>query len=189
MANPKLLAFTGSLRAESINKKMLSIAATGAEEAGADVTLIDLKDYELPLYDEDIEANEGYPDKALELKKLMQQSDVFLISSPEYNSSYSAVLKNIIDWASRPTDEGEAMLSAFAGKSASIMAASPGALGGIRGLFALRDLLMNIQIHVHPNMFALGGSHKEFNEDGTLNSAATEARIKVLGSQTVAMIK
>ena len=93
MKKVKLLAFAGSLRAESFNKKLVKIAAIGAEAAGADVTVIDLKDYALPLYDEDIEKGEGFPENALKLKELFEEHDGLLIASPEYNSGYSGVLK------------------------------------------------------------------------------------------------
>src|ERR1700722_12329650 len=103
MANrPKILAFAGSLRKESFNKKLVKIAVKGAQEAGAEVTYIALEDYPLPLYNQEIEDSQGIPENALKLKQLMIQSDGFLISSPEYNSSIPANFKNMIDWVSRP---------------------------------------------------------------------------------------
>src|SRR6266446_5332539 len=99
---PRILAFAGSTRAASFNKRLVRIAARGAEAAGAEVTVIDLRDLPLPLFDQDQEAAEGPPENAKRLKALMVASDGFLIASPEYNSSISAVLKNTIDWASRP---------------------------------------------------------------------------------------
>src|SRR4051812_49411751 len=104
---PRLLAFSGSTRSESFNKKLVKVAMKGAEAAGAQVTYLDLRDLKMPLYDGDLEASSGLPEGALRLKELLKANDGFMISSPEYNSSVSAVLKNSIDWASRPM-QGEA---------------------------------------------------------------------------------
>ena len=180
-----ILAFAGSTRKDSFNKKLVKIAAQGAKEAGAEVTVIDLRDFPMPLYDGDLEAVEGLPENALKLKALMRQQQGFLIASPEYNSGYSAVLKNSIDWVSRVSEQGERPLVAFAGKTASIMSASPGALGGLRGLYQLRELLMNINVTVLPTMRAIGGAMKEFDEHGNLVNTELEKAIKKLGVQTV----
>ena len=99
---PKILAFAGSTRTESWNKKLIKIAAAGTRAAGAEVTELDLRDIPLPLYDGDLEHEQGLPPNGRKLKDLMLRHDGFLISSPEYNSSISGVLKNAIDWASRP---------------------------------------------------------------------------------------
>jgi NAD(P)H-dependent FMN reductase len=181
----KILAFAGSTREGSLNKKLVKIAAQGAEEAGAEVTYIDLRDYPMPFYDGDLEDAEGLPENALKLKKLFEAQDGFLIASPEYNSGYSAVLKNTIDWISRKASEDEAPLSAFKGKAASIMAASPGALGGLRGLYQVRELLMNINVTVLPNMRAVSKAHEEFADDGSLKDEKLEQQIKGLGAQLV----
>ncbi|GKS67888.1 hypothetical protein YTPLAS73_14350 [Nitrosarchaeum sp.] len=114
---PKILAFAGSTRTESFNKKLVKIAAAGAKEAGADVTVIDLRDYPMPLYDEDLEKKDGLPSSTRKLKELMLSNHGFLISSPEYNSSISGVLKNTIDWTSRQGDD-ESPMSCFKDKVA-----------------------------------------------------------------------
>ena len=185
----KLVAFAGSTRKDSVNKKLVKIAAKGAAEAGADVTIVDLKDYPMPLYDGDLEASGGYPDTAKELKKIFRESDGFLIASPEYNSGYSAVLKNTIDWVSRPSEENEGPLVAYAGKVATIMSAAPGALGGLRGLYQLRELLMNINVTVQPTMQAVGQSGSVFDDVGSIKDAALLDRIKSLGKQTVEAVQ
>ncbi|MEC9372853.1 MAG: NAD(P)H-dependent oxidoreductase, partial [Planctomycetota bacterium] len=136
----KILAFAGSLRTGSYNKMMVAVAAKAAKAAGADVRTIDLRDLPLPLYDGDIESEKGLPDNAKKLKAMMKESDGFLIASPEYNSGPSAALKNAIDWASRP-EPGEASLAAFTGKAVVLMSASPGGLGGLRGLAHVRSIL------------------------------------------------
>ena len=102
------------------------------------------------------------------------------IASPEYNSGYSAVLKNTLDWISRPVEE-EGMLQQFAGRKAVIMAASPGGLGGLRGLYQLRDLLQNMQVTVLPQMHALAQAHEKFAPDGSLNDAGDRDVVHGLG--------
>ena len=164
----KILVFAGATREGSFNKKLAKLAAKAAGDAGADVTLVDLKDYPMPLYDGDDESASDLPPKALEFKKLVKEADGYIIASPEYNSGYSGVLKNAIDWASRPSEAGEGSAAAFFGKYAGLMAASPGALGGLRGLYALRELMMNINVTVLPRMQAVGGAVAAFNDDGSL---------------------
>lgn len=166
MTTPKLLAFAGSARRDSLNKKLARAAAAAARASGAEVTLVDLADLPMPLFDEDLE-REGTPDAVTRWKALLKAHDGFLIASPEHNSSYPALLKNAIDWATRPA-AGEATLAAFAGKTAALFAASPGALGGIRMLPQLRTLLMNIRVLVIPEQYGLGQAHTAFDAAGQL---------------------
>jgi chromate reductase, NAD(P)H dehydrogenase (quinone) len=177
---PKILAFAGSTRIDSYNKKLVKIAAAGAKAAGAEVTDLDLRDLPLPLYDEDLEAQEGMPANARTLKDLMISHQGFLIASPEYNSSLTAVLKNAIDWASRPYPN-EAPLAAFSGKVATIMSASPGGLGGLRGLVHLRSILGNIKVLVLPDQIAVSKAYEAFNADGTLKDPKQQESIEKLG--------
>ncbi|MBE8985826.1 NADPH-dependent FMN reductase [Nostoc sp. LEGE 12450] len=179
-STPKILAFAGSTRIDSYNKKLVKIAASGAKAAGAEVTYLDLRDLPLPLYDEDLEAQEGLPANARTFKDLMISHQGLLIASPEYNSSLTAVLKNAIDWASRPAPN-EAPLAAFAGKVATIMSASPGALGGLRGLVHLRSILGNIKVLVLPDQIAVSKAYEAFNPDGTLVDPKQQESIQKLG--------
>ena len=177
---PRILAFASSTRRESFNKKLVAIAAQGAREAGAEVTLIDLKDFPLPLFDQDLEAEQGMPENGKKLKKLFIDHDGLLIASPEYNSSFPAVLKNAIDWVSRPAP-GEPSLVAFRGKVATLMSASPGALGGLRGLVHVRSLLGNIGAIVLPDQIAVAKAHEAFQPDGSLVDPKQQAGIEGLG--------
>lgn len=181
-AQPKIMAFAGSTRNESFNKKIVRIAANAAKAAGADVTAIDLRDYPMPLYDGDLEASSGVPQTAKKLKEIMVGCDGFLIASPEYNSSITGVLKNTIDWVSRPAP-GEPSLVAFTGKSAAIMSASPGALGGLRGLVHLRAILGNIGVIVLPDQMAISKASDAFDGDGKLKDAKQQSTIEGLGSK------
>jgi len=141
---PRILAFAGSTREGSFNKQIVKIAAEGSREAGGDVTCIDLRDYPLPLFDEDMEKVNGKPENARILKQLMIDHQGFLIASPEYNSSITAVLKNMIDWISRRDPQDTVHKAAFNGKVVALMSASPAATGGMRGLVHLRAILGNI---------------------------------------------
>ena len=177
---PRILAFAGSLRKASSNKKLAAIAAHGAREAGAEVTLIDLKDFPLPLFDQDLEAEQGMPENGKKLKKLFIDHDGLLIASPEYNSSFPAVLKNAIDWVSRPAP-GEPSLVAFRGKVATLMSASPGALGGRRGLVHVRSFLGNLGVIVLPDQIAVAKAHEAFQPDGSLVDPKRQAGALGLG--------
>lgn len=180
----RILAFAGSLRRESYNKRLLKIAVRAAQEEGAEVTEIDLQDFRMPVLDQDMERAEGLPASARQLKKLMVDHDGFLIASPEYNSSVTGVLKNTIDWASRPA-EGEPPLVAFQGKIAAIIAASPGGLGGLRGLVHLRAILGNIGVLVLPEQLAVPKAHEAFAEDGSLADGKLQGRVEQIGRRLV----
>lgn len=187
MTKPKILAFAGSTRTDSFNKKLVKIAATGAMDGGADVTVIDLRDFAMPLYDGDLEQQQGLPSNAKKLKDLMLSHQGLLISAPEYNSSISGVLKNTIDWVSRPS-AGEESLACFKGKVAGIMSASPGGLGGLRGLVHVRAILENISVLVIPDQIAVGKAHEVFNADGTLKDKKQEDQVKRIGSSVAKLL-
>jgi chromate reductase len=156
------------MRSGSLNKKLLRVAAAMAEKQGAQVTTLELRELALPLYDGDLESA-GFPQGARRLNQLMVEHDAFLIASPEYNSSISGVLKNAIDWASRP-QPGEPGLAAFKDKVAGLVSASPGALGGLRGLVPLRSILESLGTIVVPNQAAISRAHEAFHENGDLKN-------------------
>ena len=179
----KILAFAGSSRKQSYNKKLVAIAARGAKEAGADVTMIDLSDFPVPIFNQDLEEEQGMPDNAREFKNLLIAHDAFLIASPEYNSAFSPLLKNMIDWASRKESVDESPLLAYKGKYAGIMATSPGLLGGLRGLVFLRLLLSNIGVTVLPEQQAIPKAAQAFAEDGSLAEPLQQQAVLTLGRQ------
>ncbi|MFZ0616065.1 MAG: NAD(P)H-dependent oxidoreductase [Chthoniobacterales bacterium] len=182
MSKPRILAFGGSLRRDSFNQKLAAIAAEGAREAGAEVTLIALRDFPIPLFDQDLEAEIGKPAEAKRLKELFLSHQGLIIASPEYNSGYSAALKNAIDWVSRGDSPDEPPISALSGKIAVIMATSPGGLGGLRGLIPLRMLLGNLGITVLPDQIAIPSAYTAFGPDGRLVDPKQEAKVKTLGA-------
>jgi NAD(P)H-dependent FMN reductase len=176
MPQPRILVFAGSARRDSYNKKLARIAAKLTQEAGAQVTLLDFADLPMPLYDGDFETQSGVPENAIKFKDLLKSHDGFIIASPENNSSYSALLKNVIDWASRPIP-GEPPLGAFVGKFALLISASPGALGGLRGLISLRTLLSNIQVTVLPDQLTVSAAHEAFDDSGALRDPKKQATL------------
>lgn len=187
MAQVKILAFAGSLRKDSFNKRLVKVAMKGAEAAGAQVTYLDLRDLDLPLYDGDLEDQIQLPEGARRLKKLMDEHDGFLIACPEYNSSITAALKNAIDWVSRQQPD-EKVYQQFAGKVAMLMSASPGFFGGARSVMAVRGILTHIQVLVMPQQVNLSFADKAFNEDGSLKEEKKQHQVEALGRDLVEFI-
>ena len=185
---PKILAFAGSTREASFNKRLVKVAAEGASAAGAEVTLIDLRDFPMPLYDGDLEASEGLPENVQKLKALFLDHQGLLISSPEYNGGMSAVLKNTIDWVSRSAP-GEGGLAAYKDKVAGLVAASPGRLGGLRGLAHLRQILSGIGVLVLPQQHALGGAGDAFDENGSLKDSGLQDVVTGIGARLARTIQ
>lgn len=183
-SKPKILCFAGSLRRDSFNKKLVQIGMKFAEEAGGQPTYVDLKELGMPVYDGDFESEQGIPEGARKFKSLLMEHQGLLISAPEYNSSISGALKNAIDWASRSLP-GEPMLACFNGKVAGLLSASPGALGGLRGLFAVRYILSNIKVIVLPDQFALPHADAAFDEHGGLKDAKHSASVKAVADRLV----
>jgi chromate reductase, NAD(P)H dehydrogenase (quinone) len=186
VGKPKILAFAGSLRTGSLNKRLIRVAAEAARVAGAEVTLIDLRDHPLPPYDGDIEAD-GLPAAAVALKDLFKAHAGLLISAPEYNGGISGTLKNTIDWISRRGDD-ERSLAAFSGKFAGLMAASPGRLGAIRGLGQLRHVLTTVGVLVVPQQLGINAAATAFDEEGRLKDPAQQAAIEAIAARLVDLI-
>lgn len=174
-----ILAFAGSTREESLNKKLIAEAAFLAEEMGAHVTVIDLRDYPIPFYDGDLDEQEGIPENAKLLRQLMIKSQVIFIASPDYNGSVSGVLKNTIDWATRSEENG-ASREAFKGKKFVLMSASPSVSGGAKGLTHLKDIIQNIGGEVLNTQFTIPKAHLAFDEKGQLKDEKLKTDLKNL---------
>ena len=166
----KLLILPGSARRDSLNRKLAGIAARLATDAGAAVDLVDPADFRLPLYDAELEESQGLPANAKALKAKFLAADAILFVSPEYNSSITPLMKNVLDWVSRPETEDEPDLAAYRGKVAGLLSASPGKLGGLRGLVHLRSILGNIGVLVVPKQFSLVAAYDKFDDSGALKS-------------------
>ncbi|MFL5294871.1 MAG: NADPH-dependent FMN reductase [Phenylobacterium sp.] len=180
-----LLAFAGSTRSGSLNQALLDLAVAEARAMGAEVTAIRLKDFDLPIYDGDLE-RDAFPPAARELKRLFVAHDGFLIAAPEYNGSVSGVLKNAIDWASRPTDgENLVSLSAFRGKVAGLMAASIGPFGGLRGITHMRQILSTIQCVAATEQVLLPLAHTAFDEGGQIREELPRRLLTMLVARVI----
>ncbi|GAA5080333.1 NADPH-dependent FMN reductase [Lysobacter panacisoli] len=181
---PRLLAFAGSLREGSYNRRLIHVLAEGARAAGAEVTLIELRDHPLPIYDGDIEAS-GAPAEVRRLQALMAEHDGLLISTPEYNGSMPALVKNTLDWISRPTESGRSGVGLFQDKVAGIVSASPGPLGGLRSLLVLRDALAKLGLLVVPQQVAVGQAADKLPDYGVLNDDRLRAGVHGVGAAVV----
>jgi NAD(P)H-dependent FMN reductase len=177
--NLRILAFSSTLRTDSLNRKLVHEAAEAARQLGSEVTVLDLRDLHLPIYDGDDEAARGLPEGAKHLKQLMKDNDAFLISTGEYNGSVTGALKNAIDWASRPAPDEEP-LEPFRGKIAALLSASPGGYGGINGLFAVRSILERLLVIAIPNMFVLPHAEQAFGPDGKLLNTVQQKSVEAV---------
>ena len=165
----KVLVFGASLRADSLNRKLAALAARVAEQSGATVNHASMRDFDVPSYDGDVEKERGIPKGAEEFKRRLEDCDVFIVSSPEYNGSMPGLFKNLIDWTSRFRPQP------FDGKQGLLMSASPSMVGGNRGLWALRMPFEHLGARVYPDMFSLAQAHKAL-VDGDITDAALRAR-------------
>lgn len=179
-----ILVFAGSTRQNSFNKILARAAANEIEQQGATATYVDLKDFPMPLYDGDFEQTQAYPESAANLKQLFQTHQGILLVSPEYNSSVTAVLKNTLDWLTR-NGEGGGDASVFTGQVAGICSASPGGLGGLRGLVHVRAILGNMGCHVIPKQLAIGGVMNAFSESGELKEPPKQQQLAALVTQLI----
>lgn len=182
---PSILAFAGSSRKGSYNRALLGLAAASVEEAGGEVTIIELGDHPMPLMNEDLESSEGIPRNALSFKELLSRHDGLLIASPEYNGSITPLLKNALDWASRSRTPDEKPLSAFRGKTAALVSASPGSLGGLRSLSVLRSLLANLGVLVIPSQHAVGSAGQAFDGSGGFADARNARAVQRVAAELV----
>ncbi|MEU1625395.1 NAD(P)H-dependent oxidoreductase [Streptomyces sp. NPDC020096] len=167
----RVLVFGAALRAESTNARLAALMARLIADTGAAVDHATMHDFDMPLYDGDVEAAHGLPGGALALRDRLDQSDAFAISSPEYNGSVPGVLKNAIDWVSRGRPQP------FKTKHALLVSASPSLIGGNRGLWALRVPLEHLGTRVYPDMFSLAKAHQGFTEDGRLADSGLQQRL------------
>ncbi len=173
---PRILIFAGSARRESCNRRFARVVAQQVAASGVRATLLELADHPLPLYDGDLEAASGLPENALRLKEIFIAHDAFIIVSPEYNSSIPPLLKNTLDWVSRPLPEQSGYVP-FSGKPAALCSASPGFLGGMRGLRHLREVLTELRMIVLPQQVALAAADKAFDNEGRLIDTSTTRRL------------
>ena len=183
----KLLVFAGSTRAHSFNRQLAAQAAAIAQESGVQVTHLELSTLDIPLYNADLDAR-GTPPDVIRLKEIMDSHPAWIICSPEYNGSYTGLLKNTLDWASSPV-KGHPVWGGgskpFAGKVVGVMSASNGSLGGLRSLSHLTPLLLNLHCWVCPQHFALSRAAEAFDAEGKLKDEAAKAQVYKVVAQTL----
>jgi chromate reductase len=179
---PKILAIAGSYREHSYSKRVLAIAADGARAVGAEVTVVDLRDFPIPIYDADMPNGGGFDENALRLQDMMAEHDGFLIASPEYNGSIPGGLKNAIDWVSRANHK-YTMNATMKGKTAALITASPGQFGGLRCLTHLRGCFTIMGVHVLPMEIAVPFVGQKFEGDGKeMTDEKTKSILEGLGA-------
>ena len=183
----KLLVFAGSTRAQSHNRKLAREVAALATAAGAEVTHIELGDYDIPMYNADLEAK-ATPADVMRLKQIGYEHPAWIICTPEYNASYPALLKNTLDWLSSPVKSDPVWKDDFRfsrGKVVGVLSASPGVLGGLRSQSHLVPLLFNLHCWVSPKVFGLSRAHTAFDEQGKLTDEANRARVQGVIDQVI----
>lgn len=185
---PRILAFAGSARKDSLNKKLIRAAVAMAEGKGASVTLADLADYDAPLFNEDIETASGVPEAMQRFKALMMAADGFLIATPEYNGFFPAVIKNTFDWCTRPA-EGETIMAPTMGKRVGLMAATPGALGGVRAIPRLRDCMAEYGVMAVSGFATVPKARDAFDDEGNLTPAPAIKAVTGVVERLVEAIK
>lgn len=166
-----ILGIAGSLRRESYNKYALE-AATQLVPEGVSIEIFDLDG--IPGFNQDEEQNP--PPKIVEFKKKIREADAILFVTPEYNYSVPGVLKNAIDWASRPYGD-----SAWSGKPAAIMGASIGSIATARAQYHLRQMFvfLNVYAVMQPEVM-IGAAHEKFDAEGNLTDETTKALVRQL---------
>ena len=183
----KLLIFAGSTRQNSWNRKLAKVTAAMAAASGAEVTHIELGDFDIPMYNADLEAR-GTPADVVRLKQLGYEHPAWIICTPEYNASYPALLKNTLDWISSPIKSDPVWKDDFRstrGKVVGVLSASPGALGGLRSQSHLVPLLMNLHFWVAPTNYALGRAATAFDEQGQLVEDAAKKKVQAVVDQVL----
>ncbi len=177
----RILAFAGSARRESFNKKLLAVAVAAVRRAGVEITRVDLNDLPMPLYHGDLEDEQGIPENALKLIALIREHAGLLIASPEYNSYFTPLLKNTIDWCTRADDDP------FPGKIAAVISASPGQYGGVRSATHVRALLLHLGCHILPAQCNLSRAREAFDENGALKDPRSLEKVHAVAQQLVSM--
>jgi NAD(P)H-dependent FMN reductase len=183
----KLLVFAGSTRQNSYNRQLARAAAAMARASGAEVTHLELADFDVPMYNADLDA-QGTPADVIRLKQVLHEHPAWIICTPEYNASYPALLKNTLDWVSSPVkghpDWNDGMKSSR-GKVVGVLSASPGALGGLRSQSHLAPLLINLECWLAPKNFALGRAGDAFDAQGALKDERARHSVQAVIDQVI----
>ena len=187
MNQPRIVVVAGSRRREALSRRVAQACALAVRNAGAEVESIDLDDYPAPLYDGDLEADSGLPESVVRLQRLLHASDGLLVVNPEYNGSITPLLKNTLDWCSRPNpaDPERSGGKVYAGRAAAVVGSSPGALGGMRVLFHVRDILGYLGMQVIPQQLAVAKAGEAVGDDARLRDVAQQDMLDKLAAALV----
>lgn len=180
----KLVFFAGSSRRDSLNKQLAQAAANAAQSPEVKTKFVDLADFDIPMFNADLEHDIGTPTDVIKLKAVLDDCDGLFIASPEYNGAYTGLLKNTIDWMSRHNDNE---LTPFKDAVVAISAASPGPRGGLGGLMSLRLVINHIGGYVIPTQAAIGGA--KFNDDGSLKDEMHQQHLNGVLAQLIKTVK
>ena len=187
MNKPRIVVMAGSRRREALSRRVAAACVRALDAAGAEVERIELDDYPAPLYDGDLEAASGLPEAIVRLQRVLYASDGVLVVNPEYNGSLTPLLKNTLDWCSRPNpaDPERSGGKVYAGRAAAVVGSSPGALGGMRVLFHIRDVLGYLGMQVIPQQLAVGKVGEAVGDDDRLRDAAQQDMLDKLAAALV----
>ena len=187
MNKPRIVVMAGSRRREALSRRVAAACVRALDAAGAEVERVELDDYPAPLYDGDLEAASGLPEAIVRLQRVLHASDGVLVVNPEYNGSLTPLLKNTLDWCSRPNpaDPERSGGKVYAGRAAAVVGSSPGALGGMRVLFHIRDVLGYLGMQVIPQQLAVGKAGEAVGDDDRLRDAAQQEMLDKLAAALV----
>ena len=187
MKKPRIVVMAGSRRREALSRRVAAACVRALDAAGAEVEPVELDDYPAPLYDGDLEAASGLPEAIVRLQRVLYASDGVLVVNPEYNGSLTPLLKNTLDWCSRPNpaDPERSGGKVYAGRAAAVVGSSPGALGGMRVLFHIRDVLGYLGMQVIPQQLAVGKVGEAVGDDDRLRDAAQQDMLDKLAAALV----
>lgn len=187
MNKPRIVVMAGSRRREALSRRVAAACVRALDAAGAEVERVELDDYPAPLYDGDLEAASGLPEAIVRLQRVLHASDGVLVVNPEYNGSLTPLLKNTLDWCSRPNpaDPERSGGNVYAGRAAAVVGSSPGALGGMRVLFHIRDVLGYLGMQVIPQQLAVGKAGEAVGDDDRLRDAAQQDMLDKLAAALV----
>ncbi|NMG01687.1 NADPH-dependent FMN reductase [Azoarcus taiwanensis] len=186
MKAPRIVVLAGSSRRDALSRRLAAACVAPLQAAGAEVDLLELSDYPAPLYNGDLEAESGLPEAIMQLQQILYACDGLLVVNPEYNGSITPLLKNTLDWCSRPNpaDRERSGGAVYAGRAAAVVGSSPGGLGGMRALFHVRDILGYLGMQVIPQQLAVGNAGSAIGDDGMLRD---ESQRKVLDKLATAL--
>ena len=181
---PSILVFSGSTRQGSFTRQLAHVAANRIDICGGKASFIDMADYEAPLYHQDTETDDGFPDTVINFRALLRNHDGMMIATPEYNGFVPPLLVNMFSWASRPYQD-ESANALFHGMPVGLMAASPSGLGGVRVIPRLRDYMAELGTVAVPGFVTLPHAANAFDETGILQNDATLERLDALARRLI----